>query len=261
MADKVVSDNFSIYDVFVRFGPGSILVACFYYGYKSVFPDAFDGNIYLKLIVYVALSYIVGSLSQALVRWSKEKLNNWYFGGNPRSIYTGHKKGKEYVLHREKSRELAGKCTSIIIKHVPLEISTNPAVSSGEGEDEISEDQEKANHFAFGYMTNYLDVQGLSSKNSRVNSFADMCASIAVTIVLCDIICLAARIGQHLVLGKTCVCSIDSVLPIVIAGVISVIGYLSSCKLYRSYIQMRFAIVVYQFAIHNEWMKQESKNT
>lgn len=296
MAEKVVTDNFNIYDIFGRFGPGCVFVACSYYCYKSIFSNIVIGNMYLKLIVYLSLSYIIGSINQALARWvASEILNKRYFGGNPRELYTCPPNKKAAVLKHEVSRELAKKIRDIVAGHftpvirvesangdqssvvqgnVKKETAVKAAVKQkniGDVNDpglvktELSKDEKKVNHFVFGYMTNYLDIKGLAGKNSRINSLVDMSSSVIVTAILCYITWIVT-ILCHIIpdalkgISGWNYYGFKYLMVFVVVSVVVLFVLISSCKLYRSYIQMRYAIVVYQFAICNEWVKKELFN-
>ena len=80
MEDKVIADNFNIYDIFVRFGPGCIIVGYFYYCYSLFFNGSFNLDFYMKLLIYISLSYMAGCLLRAIVRPFEKKINRHCFG-------------------------------------------------------------------------------------------------------------------------------------------------------------------------------------
>ncbi len=280
MVDKVVTDSFNIYDLFGRFGPGCIFVACFYCCCKSIFPNIAIGNTYLQLIVYISLSYIIGSTNQALSRWVVSAiLNKKIFGGNPRELYTFCPNKKDAVLKHEVSRELARRIRDIVAGHytsIIREVSAQSDQSNivqrhvdekgdirshGRVNAQRKNKVKKVNHFVFGYMTNYLDIKGLAGKNSRINSLADMCSSVIVTALLCYITWIPTFVYHIKQDYSNGISDLNYYLSLfVVVTVVILFVFFSACKMYRTYIQMRYAIVVYQFAICNEWVKKELLN-
>lgn len=245
MIEKVVSDNFNVFDIFVRFGPGCILVACFYYCTQNFFSVAFE-EFYLKMILYICLSYIVGCLIRSQVHLFSFIFNKIYFGGNPRDIYPYSDRGKYCVLKQSITRGIAGRIRDIIADHFYLHDYLESDSSDIKSECEL-------NRFAFGYMVNYLDINGYINKTNSIKSLSDMCSSVAVTIVLCNIMIIFSGLF-HLATGGQ---AGFHLIPMAVGVVISIVGFVLSCNLYISYTQKRYSVVIEQFVICNEYVRQE----
>lgn len=233
MQEKVVADNFNIYDVFVRFGPGCILVGFFYYCCSLLFHNSINIEFYMKLLIYISLSYIAGCLIRALVRPIFKFYNRKYFGGQPRNIYLSGNLGKAKVLKHEVTRNLAERVKKNVVTRLNL----------------YNFSEMEINHFVFGYMINRLVIDGHSNKSDRINSLSEMCSSFAVTIILCDLIGIFTLAGLAQ-MGK---CPTNVIEIIAVGLLLSLVGEVSSCYLYSHYVQMRFTIVVKQFVVSNEW--------
>ena len=230
MEDKVIADNFNIYDIFVRFGPGCIIVGYFYYCYSLFFNGSFNLDFYMKLLIYISLSYMAGCLLRAIVRPFEKKINRHCFGGDPRNVYLSTMRGKKSVLKHEVTRNMAKKIREDIVDRLKITNSSEMEID----------------HFVFGYMINRLVIDGKSNKNDRINTLAQMCSSFAVTIILCDIIGIITFIVLWF---TTKAFTVNEIGALAVGALLSIAGGKSACYLYIHYTQMRFTIVVKQFVV------------
>ena len=193
----------------------------------------------LMIVLNVAIAYIAGTLVRAPWRILKGRIDEYYFGENPRNVYTtkateeAERNKKRPVIKELATRKIADGLVDSIIEH-------NPCLNG--------EDDKIKSHFAFGYMVNYLGANGKSSKLDRIGSLTDMCSSVMVTILICSLMLAGSAVLTS--------CGFDPGLSwdlTWLSGGITLIvllaGFLSSASLYAHYTQVRFSMTITQYSM------------
>ena len=245
MVETVVSSSFNFYDIFVRLGPGCILVGCFYSCFNRIIPPLNMDSTFI-IVLNIAIAYIAGTLIRALFRFFKVHLDNIVFGGNPRDLFPDRPKGKKKAVIKEIiTREIAKKHVTLIVKQQGNLIHGQQDVAC-----EHDYDSKRKNHFAFSHMVNCLELNGKSGKSDRICSLVDMCSSLMVTLFLCFLM-LSVNYILFYTLGFDCGGMWNHKLATAIIAFITLLtGFISAYYLYIHYTQMRFAMIV---QLYNIW--------
>lgn len=248
MIETVVSSTFNFYDIFVRLGPGCILVGCFYCCFNKIIPPLNMSSTFL-IVLNIAIAYIAGTLIRAPFRLIKKHLDNIVFGGNPRDIFPDDSKnGKQAVIKEEITRKVAQ-------KHVALIVEQQEALICGQqGESQkLTSESNRKNHFAFSHMVDCLELNGKSGKADRICSLVDMCSSMMITFIFC-VIMLGASCFFYYNKGYDWGITWNGCASVIIAFTVLAAGLISACYLYTHYTQMRFSMIV---QLYNIWQDKE----
>ena len=247
MIETVVSSTFNFFDIFVRLGPGCILVGCFYCCFNKVIPSMNMDSTFV-LVLNITIAYLAGTLVRAPFRLVKDILDNWYFGGNPRDIYTTVI--KKPVIKEEITRKVAKKLVDQITDQLELKDVYDKGGMEGkkaaENTNSLTDKEKRNNHFAFSHMVNCLELSGKSGKADRICGLLDMCAYSIVTLAICAIMLgISTARGLGLDWNET----IHPIFIVIIMVIIFTTGIVSSLHLYYHYTQMRFSMIVQQYNI------------
>lgn len=160
-----VTSSLNLFDIAVRLVPGAlVLAAC---GFFSGWCSDICGDDAITLFLAFVASCTVGTLLRFLAWPLSELIHLVAYDGNPRDRYLdrGSREGRlgftgRSVIRDPSTRALGFACRRAIAGHYGLK-HVEP-------------------RFAFGFMINYLEAEGVSAKGDRMCSISDMCSSLNV---------------------------------------------------------------------------------
>ncbi len=213
MEDSVTS-SLNLFDIAVRLVPGAlVLAAC---GFFSGWCSEICGDDAITLFLAFVASYTVGTLLRFPAKFLSELIHLIAYDGNPRDRYPdrGSRKGRlgftgRSVIRDPSTRALGLACRRAIAKHYGLK-HVEP-------------------RFAFGFMINYLEAEGVSAKGDRMCSISDMCLFLNVVFLV--------GTAAYSLSGQPCMA--------VLLGACEVI----CVHLFVRYEEIRFKTIVRTFAI------------